>query len=158
MNMDETKVQIGNDVLLDVGINPDWYISSVGYEYGYEEKAREVTITLRNRGDENKLWRTLGELITDRKTENCSEKPNNSTISKMEQVDKDINVRRKDEPQTDCQDWKYAWWNGDAKRYECTVERCQYEDEPQTEYERASEQREHDILYEPTYDLDDGSM
>ena len=30
--------------------------------------------------------------------------------------------------------------------------------EPQTEYERASEQREHDILYEPTYDLGDGSM
>ena len=27
------------------------------------------------------------------------------TISKMEQVDKDINVRSKDEPQTDCQ-WK----------------------------------------------------
>ena len=36
----------------------------------------------------------------DRKTEpNSSEKPNNSTISKMEQVDKDINVRSKDEPQ-----------------------------------------------------------
>lgn len=28
----------------------------------------------------------------------------------------------------------------------------------QTEYERASEQREHDILYEPTYNKDDGSM
>ena len=37
----------------------------------------------------------------DRKTENSSEKPNNSTISKMEQVDKDINVRSKDEPQTE---------------------------------------------------------
>lgn len=69
MNMDETKVQIGNDVILSVDINSEWYISSVGYEYGYEEKAREVTITLRNKGDENKLWRTLGELITDRKTE-----------------------------------------------------------------------------------------
>jgi len=33
----------------------------------------------------------------DRKTE--------PTISKMEQVDKDINVRSKDEPQTDCP-WK----------------------------------------------------
>ena len=31
-------------------------------------------------------------------------------------------------------------------------------DKPRTEYERASEQREHDILYEPTYDLDNGSM
>jgi hypothetical protein len=29
-----------------------------------------------------------------------SEIPNNSTISKMEQVDKDINVRSKDEPQS----------------------------------------------------------
>ena len=37
----------------------------------------------------------------DRKTENSSEKPNNSTTSKMEQVDKDINVRSKDEPQTE---------------------------------------------------------
>ena len=35
---------------------------------------------------------------------NSSEKPNNSTISKMEQVDKDINVRSKDEPQTDIHD------------------------------------------------------
>ena len=36
-----------------------------------------------------------------RKTEpSNSEKPNNSTISKMEQVDKDINVRSKDERQT----------------------------------------------------------
>lgn len=32
------------------------------------------------------------------------------------------------------------------------------EDEPQTEYERASEQREHDNLYEPTYNEYDGSM
>lgn len=37
------------------------------------------------------------ELIADSKTENNSEKPNNSTISKMEQVE--------DEPQTDCP-WK----------------------------------------------------
>ena len=40
----------------------------------------------------------------DRKTENSSEKPNNSTSSKMEQVDKDTNVRSKDEPQTDIHD------------------------------------------------------
>ena len=56
----------------------------------------------------------------DRKYEpNSSEKPNNSTISKMEQVDKDINVRSKDEPQTDYGDFadrlayargvKHAW-------------------------------------------------
>ena len=49
--------------------------------------------------DERERW----ERMADRKTENSSEKPNNSTISKMEQVDKDINVRSKepkDEPQT----------------------------------------------------------
>ena len=34
--------------------------------------------------------------LKDHKTENSSEKPNNSTISKMEQVDKDINVRSKE--------------------------------------------------------------
>ena len=39
----------------------------------------------------------MRNLLADRKTE--------PTISKMEQVDKDINVRSKDEPQTDCP-WK----------------------------------------------------
>ena len=43
--------------------------------------------------DERERW----ERMADRKTENSSEKPNNSTISKMEQVE--------DEPQTDCP-WK----------------------------------------------------
>ena len=42
----------------------------------------------------------INALDADRKTENSSEKPNNSTRSKMEQVDKDINVRSKDKPQT----------------------------------------------------------
>ena len=42
------------------------------------------------------LYHTWKE-ADDRKTE--------PTISKMEQVDKDINVRSKDEPQTDCA-WK----------------------------------------------------
>ena len=45
------------------------------------------------------LYHTWKE--ADRKDEpSNSEKPNSSTISKMEQVDKDINVRSKDEPQT----------------------------------------------------------
>ena len=74
MNMDKTKVQIGNDVILSVDINSEWYISSVGYEYGYEEKAREMTITLRNKEDENKLWRTLGELIAEPKDEPQTER------------------------------------------------------------------------------------
>ena len=46
--------------------------------------------------DAVRMWNTRA----DRKTENSSEKPNNPTISKKEQVDKDINVRSKTEPQT----------------------------------------------------------
>ena len=49
---------------------------------------------------------TTFNIKADRKTENSSEKPNNSTISKMEQVDKDIDVRSKDEPQTDGNDYR----------------------------------------------------
>ena len=68
---------------------------------------------------------------------NSSEKPNNSTISKMEQVGKDINVRSKDEPQTDCETCKH--YNPNHEAIAC--ERCldgkysRYEpkDEPQTE-------------------------
>ena len=53
------------------------------------------------------------------KTEpNSSEKPNNSTISKMEQVDKDINVRSKDKPQTDCEDvWRAGYKTGYDKGF-----------------------------------------
>ena len=46
--------------------------------------------------------KSINSRYADRKTKNSSEIPNSSTISKMEQVDKDINVRSKDEPQTDC--------------------------------------------------------
>ena len=76
----------------------------------------------------------------DRKTENSSEKPNNSTISKMEQVDKDINVRSKDEPH--CYTCKY-------ERRGCADEPCvdcrgrsKYEpkDEPQDEYAKEYEE------------------
>ena len=71
--------------------------------------------------------------VADRKTENSSEKPNNSTISKMEQVDKDINVRSKDEPQT-CSVNGRPYDCGKCEYFRCTA------DEPQTEvvmpYER----------------------
>ena len=85
------------------------------------------------------------------KTENCSEIPNNSkvsekptgsTISKMEQVDKDINVRSKDEPQwtkENCKGCKYNEYPYDSGT--CFVRVCingnKYEpkDEPQTERE-----------------------
>ena len=60
---------------------------------------------------------------------------------KDEPFDKDINVRSKGESQLK-----------GSKRL------LKGKGEPQTEYERASEQREHDILYEPTYNKDDGSV
>lgn len=55
-----------------------------GYEIGKEQ--------------EHRWWSAF---CANCKTENSSEIPNNSTISKMEQVDRDINVRSKDEPQTE---------------------------------------------------------
>ena len=99
-------------------------------------------------------------LHTDRKAENSSENPNNSTISKMEQVDKDINVRSKDEPQPNADqhvqrieyvgnDEKSRCWtckhfermhetpiSSDGSYYTyvvCTAKECKYEpkDEPQ---------------------------
>ena len=44
----------------------------------------------------------LKDWVSELKAANAKDEP---TISKMEQVDKDINVRSKDEPQTDCA-WK----------------------------------------------------
>ena len=48
--MDETKVQIGEDVLLDIGTHSDWYISSIGYD------GESVDVTLRRKADRNKEW------------------------------------------------------------------------------------------------------
>ena len=48
--MDETKVQIGEDVLLDIGIHSDWYISSIGYD------GESVDVALRRKADRNKEW------------------------------------------------------------------------------------------------------
>ena len=66
-------------------------------------------------------------LINNRKTEptteDCSTVP---TISKMEQVDKDINVRSKDEPQT-CSVNGRPYDCGSCEHFKCTA------DEPQTE-------------------------
>ena len=61
------------------------------------------------------------------------EVPYNSTISKMEQVDKDINVRSKDEPQTDIHDLTDCDFCKDRNCKDCEGGK----DEPQTE--RSSE-------------------
>ena len=85
------------------------------------EIAREMKTWWSDEGSDIEVQDALDEIIRLDDAEQTE-----PTISKMEQVDKDINVRSKDEPKT--------------------------------EYERASEQREHDILYEPTYNPEDGSM
>ena len=48
--MDETKVQIGEDVLIDIGIHSDWYISSMGYN------GESVSVDLRRKADQHKEW------------------------------------------------------------------------------------------------------
>ena len=48
--MDETKVQIGEDVLLDIGTHSDWYISAVGYN------GESVDVVLRRKADEECKW------------------------------------------------------------------------------------------------------
>ena len=50
-------------------------------------------------------FKGIMDIKADRKTVSISEKPNNSTCSKMEQVDKDINVRSKD-----CETCKWGEW------------------------------------------------
>jgi hypothetical protein len=90
------------------------------------------------------------DLMADRKTENSSEIPNNCedciwsvcnynkafedepTISKMEQVDKDINVRSKTEPQTSCKTCRFG--EVDEGYVRCAYySKATEQDEPQTD-------------------------
>lgn len=48
--MDGTRIQIGDDVLLDVDVNADWYISGVGYD------GKFVDITLSIKFDRENCW------------------------------------------------------------------------------------------------------
>lgn len=57
--MDETKVQIGEDVLLDIGTHSDWYISSIGYD------GESVDVALRRKADRNKEWWLADTPLTD---------------------------------------------------------------------------------------------
>ena len=61
--MDETKVQIGEDVLLDIGTHSDWYISSIGYD------GESVDVVLRRKVDRNKEWWLVDTSQTD--CDNC---------------------------------------------------------------------------------------
>ena len=44
------------------------------------------------------------------------------------------NTRSDRNTEPNCEECKYAWWNSEAKRYECSIVKCPYsrEDEPQT--------------------------
>lgn len=46
----EQRIQIGDEVLLVVDINADWYISGAGYD------GESVDITLRRKADKGKDW------------------------------------------------------------------------------------------------------
>ena len=43
---------------------------------------------------------------------------------------------RKTELQIDCQDCKYVWWNSEAKRYECQIEKCPYSQKTENSSEK----------------------
>ena len=85
------------------------------YHYEFNSTDRVVAKTVED------VFKAIMDISADRKTKNSSEKPNNCedlqdwkdrmwaeaivtepTGYKMTPVDKDINVRSKDEPQTDC--------------------------------------------------------
>lgn len=59
--MDETKVQIGEEVLLDIGIHSEWYISSTGYD------GESVDIKLRKKADRIQKWWFSEEYSSDGK-------------------------------------------------------------------------------------------
>ena len=103
------------------------------------EFGKDFSVTAEEAGFKYKCinCNTYIEPQSDRKTEpSNSEIPNNSTISKMEQVDKDINVRSKDEPQAceECEHWNDTE-DGCADRHGCktepTISKMEQVDEPQ---------------------------
>ena len=105
--MDETKVQIGEDVLLDIGTHSDWYISSIGYD------GESVDVTLRRKEDRNKEWWAADTPKTDKDKVVC---PNCGRSDYIRSFEKDFNIKNseyrykcincntyiKDTPQTDC--------------------------------------------------------
>lgn len=61
--MDETKVQIGEDVVLDIGTHSDWYISAVCYN------GESVNVDLRRKADRHKEWWLADAPQTEREDE-----------------------------------------------------------------------------------------
>lgn len=92
--MDETKVQIGDDVLLDIGTHSDWYISAICYDN------ESVNVELRRKTDRNNKW-----WVAESQAGYCNE----CKWFRDKQVCGRCRSRNlyapKDEPQTDCA-WK----------------------------------------------------
>lgn len=66
--MDETKVQIGGDVLLDIGTHSDWYISSISYD------GESVDVMLRRKADKECKWWLADTPLTDCPCNTCANK------------------------------------------------------------------------------------
>ena len=108
--MDETKVQIGEDVLLDIGTHSDWYISAVSYD------GESVNVDLRRKAARHKEWWLADTPQTYKDKVVC---PNCGRSDYIRSFEKDFNIKNsgyrykcincntyiEDEPQTDCA-WK----------------------------------------------------
>jgi hypothetical protein len=87
--MDETKVQIGKEVLLDIGVHSEWYISAVGYN------GESVDVVLRRKADRSKEW------LADTPQTDCETCKHYGVVSvSCDRCDKSTHDRY--EPQTDC--------------------------------------------------------
>ena len=66
--MDENKVRIGEDVILDIGTHSDWYISGISYD------GVSVNVDLRRKADRHKEWWLADTPQTDDKDTNVLNK------------------------------------------------------------------------------------
>ena len=112
--MDETKVQIGEDVLLDIGIHSDWYISSIGYD------GESVDVALRRKADRNKEWWLADTPQTETKRvgycNECKWFRNKQVCGRCRSknlfAEADTEPKPKDEPQRDCDNCKRKGYEG----------------------------------------------
>ena len=126
--MEETKVQIGDDVLLDIGTHSDWYISGVCYD------GESVNVVLRRKADEECRWWLADTPQTDCNTcrhyklvcelfsEVCKYEPTTQTETQKS------NLSFENRTMLDCYNCK--WYKSDDACVECRYEPI---DTPQTE-------------------------
>ena len=127
-------------------LNPMYATIYLGNNYSLDYKGRKHTWAdkvYKENAEMRCPWKVIGHIDLDdiietaiRKAVTEADRKTEPTISKMEQVDKDINVRSKDEPQTDR--WSHeciGCGNNDTCEFAFTdaVKICRYINEPQTE-------------------------